>query len=188
MSVGAIGGNQIPNRGVNPAPPNAAKLADGVHGGNIHEITDKLADTSAMTLEVLDPSVRTTFAKDMSQLKVQLGARLSEQQMGTALMAAGAIIGGPHGVVMHELQGKLQSTLASPVKLDALADQIKHFGDRAQGEKVPTRGDVFESMNTKVTTGLVGRKVGGENVPTGSFFAGALANAYQDHGGYILNL
>jgi hypothetical protein len=162
--------------------PSAVKLTSGVHGGNIHEVSENLAQDSATVLGSLDRPMKTDLARDVKALKTQLWARLGDKQMHHALMTAGALLGGPHGVVLTSLHQNLKATLASPQKLDELAGKVEKFN----GGDQPKAGAVYDSLNSQVTGGLVGAKVGGENVPAATFLAGALANAYQDQGGYNL--
>jgi hypothetical protein len=170
--------------GMRPLEPTAAKLAQGVHGGNIEDVTSSLAQDSATVMHALDKPVKTELASDVQALKTQLWARLADHQMGTALMTAGAIMGGPQGVVLQDLQGTLKSTLASPERLDQLAEKITKFNEPVEGEAKPPRADVYQSMGTHVTRELAQQQLGGQNVPAATFIAGALANAYQDQGGY----
>lgn len=169
-----------------PAAPTAAKMTTGVHGGNIREVADSLARDSATLLGSIDSPATADLTRDVQALKTQLWARLSDHQMTNALMTAGALMGGPHGLILGNLRGELKSTLASPDKLDALAAGIAKFDARAPREASPPRGDVYASLGSQVKGGLVREQVDGPQVPVGTFLAGALANAYQDHGGYHL--
>lgn len=167
-----------------PLQPSAAKMTAGVRGGNIREVAQSLAQDAATILGSIDKPTTTDLTRDVQTLKMQLWARLGDHQTQNALMTAGALLGGPHGLVLGSLQSELKSTLASPKKLDELAGGIVKFGARGPHEAPPTRADLYASLGTQVTSGLVREKVEGPQVPVGSFVAGALANAYQNQGGY----
>lgn len=167
-----------------PLLPTATTMTAGVHGGNVREVAQSLAQDSATILGSIDKPTTTDLTKDVQALKTQLWARLGDHQMRNALMTAGALLGGPHGLVLGNLQSELKSTLASPEKLDELAGNIAKFDARGPNEAPPTRGDLYASLGTQVTGGLLRENVEGPQVPVGSFIAGALGNAYQNHGGY----
>ncbi len=170
--------------GNTPLQPTSAKLARGIHGANMQTAAEQLAQDSATVTGVMDQPMRAQMAQDVQALKIQLGARLSDQSMTTAVMAAGAIIGGPHGVVLQDLAGKLHTTVASREKLDELAGKIETFHERKDGDP-PLADAVFQSLNTNVNRELAGTGIGGKNVPVALFISGAVANSLQDQGGII---
>lgn len=159
--------------------PTAATLTRGVTGRNLEQVAHGLAEESFTVTEVLDRPTRSEMASDLASLKVQLWARVSESHMGNAMMVAGALMGGPHGVVLSNLQGTLKTTLASPQKLDKLASDIEAFHQECPGD--PLLSDArAESLGTAMKRSLVA--MGSKEVPTALFIGGALANAHQDQG------
>lgn len=165
--------------------PTSAKLARGVHGGNIEEVASTLAEDTAAVTSAIDRPTKTEMAKDVQTLKTQLWARLADRQMSTAMMTAGALLGGPHGVVLQDLAGKLHTTVASKEKLDALAAGIGQFHVRKDGDP-PLADAVFQSLDSRVTGHLVDEGVKPADMQLGMLIAGAMANSYQDQGGIPL--
>ncbi|HXE71783.1 MAG TPA: hypothetical protein VNO81_03900 [Candidatus Nitrosotenuis sp.] len=154
------------------------RLVAGVTGQNIRQVAREIADQAATVTEVLDSSTRTQMAQDLKALKTQLWARnVSSDQMGHALMAAGAILTGVHGVVVQDLAGRLHQTLRNPQKLDELAEQIGQFSRRQPGEAPPGAAPVFHSLNNQVTQALIEHGVQSDNVPVALFMGGALLQA-----------
>lgn len=167
---------------IRPSEPRAAHITHGVHHGNIDQVASNLAQDSATVTRWLDGPQRTDMAKDVQALKTQLWARLGDQQMATALMTAGAIMGGPPGVTMQNLSGTLKSTVASKEKMDQLAQQVERFHQPVEGES-KLGDDVYKSLNTRVTRDLAAAHVPPSSVPVALFISGAMANSYADQGG-----
>lgn len=166
---------------IRPAELTSARITRGVHGGNIQEVAGTLAQDAASITGAIDRPTRTEMAKDVQTLKTQLWARLGDQQMGTALMAAGAIMGGTQGMTLSGLAENLKSTVGSKEKLDQLAQGIQSFHKPAEGES--RRGDdVFHSLESGVTRALVAEHVPGSNVPVALFISGGLASNYAEQG------
>lgn len=154
----------------------AAHMVRGVTGPTMARVAGHVAETAQTVTDVLDTSQRVEMAEDLQKLKVGLNLRdLGSSQLQTAYMTAGALLGGPNGVVVSDLASRLHETVADPKKMDALADRVQHFG----GDSTLTDG-VYLGLNNAVTRALVDG--GTSNVPVALFMGGAILDAEQRQG------
>lgn len=158
----------------------AGHMVRGVTGPTMARVAGHVAETAQTVTDVLDTSQRAEMAQDLQKLKVGLNLRdLGSSQLQTAYMTAGALLAGPHGVVVADLATRLHETVSDRRKMDALAEQVQHFGDRQPGES-PLSDAVYLGLNNQVTRALVDG--GTSNVPVALFMGGAILDAEQRQG------
>lgn len=165
MALNGINRNVTPSRLLG-----GAKNAQG-----IKKVATEVAETAGPVVQDgLGSSVQTSMASNIQKLKLQLSSAegLSGSGINTALMAAGAILSGPSGVVPHTLAGQLDTAMSSKQGREELA---------SSAAKVAKSGSQMENaqlnhMGIEVTGALTKEGVQGKNVPTALFMSGAIAH------------
>lgn len=153
---------------------NVTRMLGGVKGTKgIQKVAKDVAETAgAVVQDGLAPSVQKSLAKDIQKLKVQVSGVEGHSKTSTAsvLMAAGAILSGPSGVVTSSLSERLSTAMSSPKTAKALAEQSVE----AASSGTNMENAQMNHMGIQVTSALVKEGVKGSNVPTALFMSGAI--------------
>ena len=84
-------------------------------GQRLPQMADSIADEAKTTLSVVDSATTTQMAQDLGKLEKALSGRnLSEGQTKVAMMAAGALVSGPFGVVVDQVADDLHTAMSTP--------------------------------------------------------------------------
>lgn len=143
-------------------------------GKQIPKVAAEIADTGkAVAQDALDTSLQSKMASDLKPLRQELSTRgLSVGQTRAAIMAAGAIVAGPSGVVVTSMADRLSEATSTRDGAKSLADQavaeVKVGGmEEAQ----------LTSLGNQVTAALTADGTKPGNVPVALFMGGAVKNA-----------
>lgn len=153
---------------------NVTRMLGGAKGATgIKKTAKTVAETAGPVVQDgLAPSVQKSMAADIQKLKARVSGveGLGKTSTASVLMAAGAILSGPAGVVPHSLAERLSTAMSSPKTAKALAE--KSVAAAKSGTDMENAQ--MNHMGIQVTSALVNEGVKGSNVPTALFMSGAV--------------
>ena len=164
-------------------PTTAAQLTKGIKGAEtMAEVAQHIGTTATDTLSASDdtPNMlvnlkRIAGAVDDNQMSSGVKARMSMQ---SAMVATGALLGGPTGFSLADLGGRLHTIANDPKQLREFAGEVVNLSQAKPGEHLST--DKFNSLATQINANTM--QEAKTNNPVALFLGGAFLRTEQDKG------